>query len=83
MAGMPDVLVRKLAPEVVARLKSRAAAHGRSLQQEAAEILASAAGETPADALALARRVRERIARRTRAGAASDSTRLVREDRAR
>jgi antitoxin FitA len=39
---MPDLIVRKLEPEVIEALKKRAAAHGRSAEMEHREILRDA-----------------------------------------
>ena len=46
---MTDLLVRGLDPAVIARLKAKAEQKGRSLQQEAKEILEHAAPMTAAD----------------------------------
>jgi plasmid stability protein len=78
---MSQILVRNINPRTLRRLKKRAAAGGRSLQNEVKTILDRAAQEKepldPAAALALADRVRGLF----RGRKFSDSTPLVREDR--
>jgi plasmid stability protein len=74
---MPDLLVRDMSEEAMRCLKSRAALHGRSLQQEVRLLLIEAAAERPGDALDLAARLRARMP----GPCASDSALLVREDR--
>ena len=79
---MPNVLVRDIPAETLAALKSRARQHRRSLQQELAALLQDAAlqGAQPSpDEIAAA--IRARLARPGRVF--TDSTPLVREDRAR
>jgi antitoxin FitA len=73
---MADVLVRGLAPDVVARLKSRARENGRSLQVELKAILEYAA-RPPLGIPEAIKRVRA-MHRGRRFG---DSTVLIREDR--
>jgi plasmid stability protein len=46
---MPQLLVRKLSPRLVRRLKARAAAHGRSAEAEHRAILEAALGGEPPD----------------------------------
>lgn len=46
---MTDLLVRGLDPSVIERLKAKAKQKGRSLQQEAKEILERAAPMTPTE----------------------------------
>jgi len=76
---MVDVLVRGLSARIVARLKARAAGNGRSLQSEAKEILVSAAGYTPREAMAVARKWQQKLAGRSM----RDSVHLIRADRER
>ncbi len=76
---MPHILVRDLDPDVVKRLKARARRHGRSLQAELKEILGQAAQTSTDDALALAGRIRRRLAGR----AHTNSALLVARDRRR
>ena len=76
---MPEVLVRDLKADVVARLKERARRHGRSLQTELKEILIHASRQDPLQARTIANRIRRRLAGRTH----SDSVELLAEDRAR
>jgi plasmid stability protein len=78
---MSDLLVRDVPPETLRRLRQRAAAQGRSLQQELLRILAEATVDGPEDALRLARRIRARL--RRACGRHEDSADLLREDRAR
>jgi plasmid stability protein len=77
---MADVLVRGLSPKVLARLKSQAKRKRRSLQAEVKEILERAA-QVPddTDIPEGIRRVRAML----RGKRFSDSTLLIREDRAR
>jgi plasmid stability protein len=76
---MADILVRDLEPRHIARLKSRAKRNGRSLQNEAKLILESAAGFTPQEAVAAAKRWQRELSGRK----FTDSARLLREDRSR
>lgn len=76
---MAQILIRGLEDEIVARLKDRAASHGRSLESEARTILESAAGFTVEEARRIVNGWRKRLAGRTM----SDSRRLLREDRQR
>ena len=76
---MTDVLVRNLSEEVVEKLKVRARNRGRSLQQELKLLLEQSVAAEAVDALALARKVRRRLARER--AKQSDSAELVREDR--
>jgi plasmid stability protein len=57
---MPQVLVRSLEEETIARLKAMAAAHGRSLEAEMREILRRAARPTKEELLAEADAIRAR-----------------------
>lgn len=74
---MGQVIVRNLDDETITALKTKAALHGNSLEQELREILAKAAQPGPQDRLALADRIRAMTPRKPQ----SDSTALVREDR--
>lgn len=76
---MAQILIRGLEDKVVARLKDRAAAHGRSLESEARSILESAAGFTAEEASRVVNGWQERLAGRRFA----DSVELLREDRRR
>jgi len=78
-APMADILVRNLPPATLARLKRRAAAQGRSLQQELFALLVEAGAQEPADALRLAARLRRRLVRTH--PVQDDSAALVRQDR--
>lgn len=76
---MPDVLVRGVEPEVLEKLKKRAADNGRSLQSEVRSIISeSVTGEPLSDAL-VARRIKNSLRGREH----SDSAGLLREDRTR
>jgi plasmid stability protein len=75
---MSSILVRGLDPKTIERLKERARLNGRSLQQEAKDIL-----ERSAETLTMreARRVSERWRHRLGGRSFSDSAHLIREDR--
>jgi antitoxin FitA len=75
---MPHILVRGLDEKTITRLKERARASGRSLQQEVKSILERAASTlTMGEVGKLADTWRRRLAGRTY----SDSAKLVRDDR--
>jgi plasmid stability protein len=74
---MAQVIVRNLDDRVVARLKRRAKARGRRLEQELREILAEAAKPSRAELLTEIDRIRAM----TPPGRRIDSTALIREDR--
>jgi plasmid stability protein len=76
---MAQILVRGLDDEVVARLKDRAASHGRSLEGEARLILESATGLTAEQA----RRIVDGWQRRLSGRMLADSVELLDEDRRR
>jgi len=76
---MGQVLVRNLGAQVVRKLKLRARQHRRSLQEELREILEHAAAQNLADAQAKVNQVRKMFAGRR----FSDSSKLIRRDRAR
>lgn len=74
---MSQILVRNLDDAVVERLKSRARAHGRSLQAEAKDILEQSARIDIAEA----RKLVDCIRRSFEGRKFDDSTELVQEDR--
>lgn len=74
---MAQVIVRNLPDEVVARLKARAAAHRRSLEQELRQILSEAARPSRAEILADLDRIRAMTPKVPQ----TDSTELIREER--
>ena len=74
---MSQILVRNLDDAAVERLKSRAKAHGGSLQAEAKEILEQSARIDVAEA----RKLVDCIRRSFEGRKFGDSTELVREDR--
>ena len=74
---MSQILVRNLDDATVERLKSRAKAHGRSLQAEAKDILEQSARIDVAEA----RKLVDCIRRSFEGRKFDDSTELVREDR--
>lgn len=69
--------VRKVDPEVVRRLRVRAAEHGRSAEAEHRAILEQVLGAGADDFWARAARLRDR----TRGRQHTDSAELIREDR--
>jgi plasmid stability protein len=75
---MAQVLVRNLDEQVVATLRRKAELHGHSLEQELRAALTAAARLTPAERVALARRIRSLTPANARQ---TDSTELVRKDR--
>lgn len=77
---MSNVLVRDVAPEVLEKIKERAARNGRSLQTEVQIILRRSAEtvEPLSDA-----KVAAKIKASLRGGTYSDSAELLREDRSR
>jgi plasmid stability protein len=79
---MADVLIRDVPEQVLAALERRAAANGRSLQQELLWLLASTAKEYDREAtIGAADAIRERLSLTGREF--SDSPELIREDRVR
>ncbi len=79
---VPNVLVRDVPEHVVETLKRRAAARGRSMQQEMLEILEEATERPrPVTAAETALAIRERLA--ARGIGLVDSTPLIRADRER
>jgi len=77
---MSQILVRNVKPQVLRRLKRRAAKGGRSLQSEVAAILEQAAEEPVLDRAAAAK-LADRIRASFGGQKFSDSTELIREDR--
>ncbi|MGP1678113.1 MAG: FitA-like ribbon-helix-helix domain-containing protein [Burkholderiales bacterium] len=76
---MGQVIVRNLDDETIGALKTRAAMHGNSLEQELRGILARAAKPGPKERLALADEIRAMTPKKRQ----SNSTALIREDRER
>jgi plasmid stability protein len=77
---MADVLIRDVPEQVLAALERRAAANGRSLQQELLWLLEVTADELDREvAMGAADAIRERLSLTGREF--SDSTELIREDR--
>lgn len=76
---MKQILVRDLDEKTVARLKSQAQRHGRSLQGEVKVILMGAVDFSLREARAISERWQKRLAATGRIF--SDSVRLIREDR--
>lgn len=72
---MAQLTVRNIADHLVAVLKQRAGAHGRSAEAEHREILRRALVEGESDFAGRARRLRHRLCSRT------DSSELIRADR--
>jgi plasmid stability protein len=60
---MASITIRNLDLEVKKRLRLRAARHGRSMEEEARNILRSAVAEQPEKPLRLADSIRKRFAR--------------------
>ena len=74
---MPNILIRDLDAEVLARLKAAARRHRRSLQGEIHDALGRAARSSMAET----RRLSARWLKRLRGFPQSDSARLIREAR--
>jgi len=74
---MPNLLLRNLDSVLLDRLKSEAAANGRSLQAEIHEILKQAGTRS----LARTRRISAQWLKRLDGTRHSDSTELIRDDR--
>lgn len=72
---MPQLTVRKVSAELVAALKRRAGAHGRSAEAEHREILRAALSSSTDSFSERARALRERLR------SDSDSTDTIRRDR--
>ena len=75
---MPNILIRDLDTKTIKRLKSRAAAGGRSLQAEVKSILESSATEMTLDEI---RRESEQISKKFEGRWTLNSVDLIREDR--
>lgn len=78
--GMPDLLVRGLSPESVARLKEQASRNGRSMQAEAKSIIEAGIRPTMAEWLERVDRSRSAI-EAERGTLETTSAELVREQR--
>jgi plasmid stability protein len=76
---VPNVLVRDLDEDVLKQLKAAAKAHGRSLQAEIHDVLQKANTRN----LAETRRLSAQWLKRLRHSPQSDSTVMIRQDRAR
>ncbi|MBI3181287.1 MAG: plasmid stabilization protein [Myxococcales bacterium] len=62
MPAHTSLTIRKLAPEVKQRLRVRAAEHGRSMEEEAREILRAALSGQPGSGRRLVESIRRRFA---------------------
>jgi len=78
---MANVLIRNIPEEVVNRFKNMAKSHNRSLQQELRVVLENTALQLSPDIFFKASELRQKL--RKKAIRFTDSTKLVREDRAR
>jgi len=79
---MGQVLIRNIDDAVLARLKQRAAAEHKSLEQSLREVLAEVAQPSRAELFAELDRLRSRIAAREKPGVQYPSAEeLIREDR--
>jgi plasmid stability protein len=78
---MANLNIRNLDPAIHARLRVRAAEHGRSMEAEVRLILTELLQPEPADRAAHAARMRKRAIARSRRRPQTDSTLLIREDR--
>ena len=58
---MASIIIRRLDDSVKARLRIRAARHGRSMEEEARQVLSAALTEEPKRAPNLAESIRRRI----------------------
>jgi plasmid stability protein len=58
---MPDITIRDLDPETEERLRLRAARHGRSMEEEAREILRSALAERASSPVRLGTAIHDRF----------------------
>jgi antitoxin FitA len=59
---MASITIRRLDDAVKARLRVRAARHGRSMEEEARQVLSAALAEVPNRSLNLVEAIRSRIA---------------------
>lgn len=73
---MPDFLIRGLDEDTMAKLRTRAEQHGRSLQAEIHDTLKGSVRLSKAESIAMLARVRAELPASTR-----DSTADLREDR--
>ena len=78
---MPSLSIRNLDPALHARLRARAAEHGRSVEAEVRQILADLLQPEPGNPAIDMAQVRRRASARTRRRPQTDSTILIREDR--
>ncbi len=78
---MPDLLIRRIDSQTLAKLKARATRNRRSLQSEIKLILEQAAGITLIEAMVAAGRWRKKLAPRGKQ--LGDSVTLLRKDRER
>lgn len=76
---MPNILIRGVDEQTVARLKERAARNDRSLQAELQQVLERAAMADVVDGRAVAARIRRKLSGRKH----SDSSLLISDDRRR
>jgi plasmid stability protein len=81
IAAMANLNIRNIDPALHARLRIRAAEHGRSMEAEVRQILTDLLQPAANDRAAHMARVRQRAIGRTRRHPQSDSTILIREDR--
>jgi len=78
---MANLNIRNLDAALHARLRVRAAEHGRSMEAEVRQILADLLQPVPSDRATHMAGVRRRAISRTRRRPQTDSTILIREDR--
>lgn len=76
---MPSLLIDELEPNLLTRLRNRAAASGRTVEEEAKSVLETALRGSSPSVLEAITAFRERLAASGRTF--SDSAELVREDR--
>ena len=76
---MPNILIRDVDEQTMARLKERAARNDRSLQAELQQVLQRAAMADIVDSSAVAARIRRKLSGRKH----SDSSLLISDDRRR
>ena len=78
---MGQVVIRNLDDQVIERLKARAAAEQKSLEQSLRELLAQAAKPSRAELLAEVERIRSSISERNRGTCYPTAEQLIRDDR--
>ena len=78
---MGNVLIRNIPDEIITRLKRMAEEHNRSLQQELRFVLENTVTRSSKEVFQKATQIRKKL--RRKAIPFTDSTRLLREDRAR